>query len=52
MKNIFWDDEDVVMQFHVPAKDHVNNHPYCLHLWRPIGQNVLRPESIMVGFKT
>ena len=51
VKGMFWDDEDVVMQFHVPAKDHVNNHPYCLHLWRPKGVNVLRPESIMVGFK-
>ena len=28
-----------------------DNHPYCLHLWRPKGVNVLRPESIMVGFK-
>jgi len=51
VKDMFWDDEDVVMQFHVPAKDHVNNHPYCLHLWRPKGVNVLRPDSIMVGFK-
>jgi hypothetical protein len=51
IKDTFWDDEDVVMQFHVPAKDHVNNHPYCLHLWRPKGTNVLRPDSIMVGFK-
>ena len=51
VKDLFWDDEDVVMQFHVPSKDHVNNHPYCLHLWRPLGQNVLRPDRIMVGFK-
>ncbi len=51
VKNLFWGDEDVVMQFHVPSKDHVNNHPYCLHLWRPEGTNVLRPESIMVGFR-
>lgn len=36
VKDLFWDDEDVVMQFHVPSKDHVNNHPYCLHLWRPV----------------
>jgi hypothetical protein len=51
VKDLFWDDEDVVMQFHVPSKDHVNNHPYCLHLWRPKGVNVLRPDRIMVGFK-
>lgn len=33
------------------TKDHVNNHPYCLHLWRPAGQDVLRPDRIMVGYK-
>lgn len=34
MKNLFWDEQDVVVQFH-PAKDkYVNVHPNTLHLWR------------------
>lgn len=35
VKNLFWDDDEVVMQLHVAKKDHINVHPYCLHLWRP-----------------
>ena len=49
VKNLFWDDEDVAMQFHVPSKDHVNNHPYCLHLWRPIGITIPLPPACTVG---
>jgi hypothetical protein len=26
---------EVAMELHVPATDHINNHPYTLHLWRP-----------------
>lgn len=37
------------MQLHVPASDHINVHPYCLHLWRPIHEAVPRPPSWMVG---
>lgn len=34
VKNLFWDEEDCVVQFHPPASRYVNRHPYCLHLWR------------------
>jgi hypothetical protein len=34
-KEMFWSDSETVMQLH-PSKDrYVNNHPFCLHLWRP-----------------
>ena len=49
VKDLFWDDEDVVMQFHVPPKDHVNNHPYCLHMWKSKTIAFPRPPSILVG---
>lgn len=26
---------ECVMQLHPPKRDHINCHPYCLHLWRP-----------------
>lgn len=51
VKDMFWDEEDAVMQLHPPASDHVNNHMYCLHLWRPIGIEVPLPPSLMVGIK-
>lgn len=39
IKDLFWDEEDWVIQFH-PAKDNnINLHPHCLHLWRKAGTN-------------
>ncbi len=49
VKDIFWDKEDVVMQLHPAESDYVNCHQYCLHLWRPINQEIPLPDSIMVG---
>ncbi len=49
VKGLFWDPEDCVMQLHPPESDYVNDHPFCLHLWRPAGAEILRPPSWMVG---
>lgn len=51
VKDLFWDDTDCAVQYHPPKDDYVNCHPYVLHLWRPIGLDVPRPPSIMVGPK-
>lgn len=51
IKSIFWDDEERVMQLHPPKSMWVNNHPYCLHLWRPIEKEVPLPDALMVGIK-
>lgn len=51
VKALFWGDEDCVVQFHPPKSEYVNNHPFCLHLWRPVGSEFPLPPSIMVGFK-
>lgn len=51
VKNLFWDEDDCVMQLHPPKSDYVNNHSYCLHLWRPIGIEIPVPPSWMVGVK-
>lgn len=51
VKELFWDPEDCVMQLHPPRSEWVNNHPYCLHLWRPVGVDIPRPPSFMVGIK-
>ena len=36
VKELFFEDDDWVMQFHPAKKDYVNNHLGCLHLWRPV----------------
>lgn len=52
VKEIFWDDTDCVVQYHPPRSEYVNNHPYCLHLWRQSGsQTMPMPPSYMVGIK-
>jgi hypothetical protein len=43
VKEMFWDDEDTVIQFHPPKSRYVNTHPYCLHLWRPIKETIPLP---------
>lgn len=49
IKNLFWDEEDCVIQFHPPKSDYINNHEYCLHLWRPIEIEIPRPNKNLVG---
>ena len=49
IKGIFWDSEDAVMQLHVPRKDWINCHNFCLHLWKPLTEKIPLPPSIMVG---
>jgi len=51
IKSMFWDDGDCVIQFHPPKSEYVNNHPFCLHLWRQIGADIAMPDSLLVGFK-
>ena len=48
-KGIFWGDEDTVVQYHPPRSQYVSCHPYCLHLWRPIGYEFPRPPFVLVG---
>ena len=49
IKDLFWLPTETVMQLHVPAEDHRNLHSYCLHLWRPINQEIPRPPNDAVA---
>lgn len=51
IKTAFWDKEATVLQFHPPESEYVNEHPHCLHLWRPLAYEVPLPPSIMVGWR-
>lgn len=49
IKSLFWDDEDTVVQFHPKESEYVNNHKYCLHMWRNQSQEFITPPKILVG---
>ena len=51
IKDMFWHDDEVVVQYHPAKSEYVNNMPNCLHLWRPIGAEMPVPLAIMVGIK-
>lgn len=48
VKSLFWEDNEVVMQLHVEKENHINLHPYCLHLWKPIDLKIPLPPNFMV----
>lgn len=49
VKDIFWGEEECVVQFHPPRSEYVNRHPYCLHLWKKIGEEYETPPKEYVG---
>ena len=51
IKDVFWGEEETCMQLHPPKSQYVNNHPYCLHIWKPINETIPTPPSILVGLK-
>jgi hypothetical protein len=48
-KDRFWNEDEVVVQYHPAKKDHVSMHHFCLHLWRPTEQVLPVPDPLMVG---
>lgn len=48
IKDIFWDEEECVVQFHPPRSQYVDTHPYCLHLWKKIGETYETPPKEFV----
>lgn len=51
LKDVFWDGEDTVIQYHPPKSEYVNMQPNTLHLWRPTRMIIPTPPSILVGLK-
>lgn len=51
IKDLFWSEDDCVMQLHPPKSDYVNNHQFCLHMWKPLGAEIPRPPTLAVGIK-
>ena len=51
VKDLCWEPEECVVQFHPPRSEYVNNCPHCLHLWKPTKHKLPLPPSILVGIK-
>ena len=49
VKKIFWDPEEVVIQYHPAKSVRINIHPYCLHLWRPVHASLPVPPPEFIG---
>ena len=42
-QDMFWNDEETVVQYHPKKSEYKNLHPYCLHLWRKCGEDFELP---------
>lgn len=49
VKDLFWDEEDQVIQYHPPKSEYVNNMQFCLHLWRYTKGRIPFPARTEVG---
>lgn len=49
VKHLFWEHTECVVQFHPPSRVYVNEHPFCLHLWRDKRNGHRLPPTQLVG---
>jgi hypothetical protein len=48
IKACFFGDDAWVVEFHPPTDEHVNDYPYCLHLWEYIDGEMPHPDIVLV----
>lgn len=48
IKNLFWDEDEEVIQIHPKKSNYINVHPNVLHLWRPQKEKIPMPPMYMV----
>lgn len=49
IRDLFFAPDELVLQFSVPRSEHINIHPYCLHMWKPIGITIPMPPALTIG---
>lgn len=49
IKRLFFKADETAFQLHVPASQHINCHPFCLHLWRLLNVSIPLPPAWMVA---
>lgn len=48
VKDLFWSEEETVLQFHPKKSAYVNAHEFCLHLWKRAHEDhVLPPKNLI-----
>jgi len=51
IKEMFWNDDEEVIQIHPKKAEYVNNVKNCLHLWRCTYKEMVLPPSCLVGIR-
>jgi hypothetical protein len=49
VKSLFWEPEETVVQFHPKQSEYVDDHSFCLHLWKKRGVEFELPPNHYVG---
>jgi hypothetical protein len=48
IKDMFWESDETVLEFHPKKSDYVNVHPWVLHLWKKVGvEHELPPVELV-----
>jgi hypothetical protein len=50
IKDIFFNDEELAIQYHPKKSEYVNSMDYCLHLWKAHDIDFPRPNPCLIGF--
>lgn len=48
VKDLLFEEDEVVMQIHPKKEDYVNLAKNCLHLWKPVKEKIPTPPVVMV----
>lgn len=51
VKSMFFHPEEICVEYHPSESEYVNQHPYCLHLWRYQQPGMPMPPSWMLGLR-
>lgn len=51
LKDMFWNENEAVIEVHPVKADYVNNVSNCLHLWRCYYKDMVLPPSCFVGIR-
>lgn len=51
VKSLFWEPDEVVIQYHPREADYVNFHEAVLHMWRPFSRKLPTPPTWTIGPK-
>ncbi len=46
VKRMFFEDDEIAFQFHLPIGTKITSHDYCLHLWRPQLDKMPLPDEL------